>query len=370
MKKIPKKIIEHLMSILIVGLILIPVSIYLEPEEYSAQAPELYNELYFIDLKDPFQKALLRDMLHQFQPGLSSEKDSLYQAIIAFHDQEASNFQRENDHTIPFSLSQSSRLVVLYLKFILIYLIVLALTYYGVETFGVYLFIRKQQQNLPFVIDMIQRVLLLSKKSDGMKKLIELKNVFSLLIRGLVKAIIYLGLFTPAYVMAYSIKSDFNTNSEFFLILLAVLSNGILITYTNKFFTLLIAESRKGYVQTARVKNLNNNYMLEKENGLSYKSLFSFRKLFRGHVLNHIFMNARFQYIGTIKEQASFVISGLVIIEMALNIHGQFNYELLQQVLYKNFHYVVLMAWGLFILVKLTDIAAEYIKHKWQQSMP
>jgi ABC-type dipeptide/oligopeptide/nickel transport system permease component len=228
---------------------------------------------------------------------------------------------------------------------------------------------RKQQRQAPFLIKINNQFQFLFRRSAFKEKLLQIRDLFFLLLKGFAKALAYLALFTPAYVMAYSIKSDFNTNSEIFLVLLAVLSNSLLITYTNKFFTLLISESRKGYVLTARVKSLNNSYFSNTKDGLSYKSIFSIKKDFKGHVFNHIFMNARFQYIETIKEQASFVISGLVIIEMALNIHGQFNYELLQQVLYKNFHYVALMALGIFALVKLTDIAAEYVKYKQQQRM-
>jgi len=80
-------------------------------------------------------------------------------------------------------------------------------------------------------------------------------------------------------------------------------------------------------------------------------------------------MNARLQYLDTIKEQASFVISGLVIIEMALNIHGQFTYELMQQLLYRNYHYVLLMVLGIFVLVKLTEISVDYIKFRQLKKM-
>jgi len=297
------------------------------------------------------------------------DADSLYNVLIEYNKQEFSHLQSEYSSKQPFSFRQSSRILIYYIKFVFIYIVVLLLTFYGVQTLAVLLFMRKQQQRPPFLIKLKNQFQLLLGQSSIQNKIKQIWNLLYTILRGFIKALIYLALFTPAYVMAYSIKSDFNTNSEIFLILLAVLSNSLLITYTNKFFTLLISESRKGYVLTARVKNLKNSYLANTEDGLSYKAIFSIRKNFQGHVFNHIFMNARFQYIETIKEQASFVISGLVIIEMALNIHGQFNYELLQQVLYKNFHYVALMALGLFVLVKLTDISAEYFKYKQLKRM-
>ena len=369
MSKIPQKIKEHLLSLVLVSALLIAVAVSLNPEPKEVSAPELYSELYFVDFNDSIQRALLKDMLHLYRPAQSSNNDSLFSALLQFNKQQIEAFEQHLFQKTPFSWLEIQHILVLYLKFILIFILVMLLTYYGVQTFAILLFIRKQQQRLPFLVKLNKQFLQLFQKSNLKTKLLGLTKTFIIIGKGLVRAIVYLALFTPAYVMAYSIKSEFNTNSELFLILLAVISNGLLITYTNKFFTLLISESRKGYVLTARVKNLNNNYFPNAKDGLSYKSVFSIKKDFGGHVFRHIFMNARFQYIETIKEQASFVISGLVIIEMALNIHGQFNYELLQQVLYKNYHFVALMALGLFILIKLTDIAAEYLKHSQLKRM-
>ena len=183
-----------------------------------------------------------------------------------------------------------------------------------------------------------------------------LKMIFS--------ALVYLMLFSPAYVLAYSIKSDFNTNSDIFILLLGLFSNGLLVTYTNKFYIFLKTESRKGYVQTARVKNLDNDYTIKKGRPLSPASLLAFRKSFSGHVFEHIFMNARRQYISAIKEQATFLVSGLIIIEMALNIHGRFSYELLRQLLYKNYDSVIIIVAGIFYLIKLTEIFADYLLEK------
>jgi len=362
MSKIPQKIKEHLLSLLLVSVLLISVAVSLNPETEEVSAPELYNELYFVDFNDSIQRALLKDILYLYRPEQNSNNDSLFSALLQFNKQQFEVLEQRHLEKTSFSWLKIRHILVLYFKFILIFILVMLLTYYGVQTFGILLFIRKQQQRLPFLIKLKKQFLQLIQKSSLKAKLLVLTKTLVIIGKGLVRAIVYLALFTPAYVMAYSIKSDFNTNSELFLILLAVVSNGLLITYTNKFFTLLISESRKGYVLTARVKNLNNNYFPNAKDGLSYKLVFSIKKDFGGHVFRHIFMNARFQYIETIKEQASFVISGLVIIEMALNIHGQFNYELLQQVLYKNYHFVALMALGLFLLIKLTDIAAEYLK--------
>ena len=83
------------------------------------------------------------------------------------------------------------------------------------------------------------------------------------------------------------------------------------------------------------------------------------RKRFENHVFHHVYVNARYQYIQSIKEQASFVITGLIIIEMALNIHGHLCYELLQNILFRNDQSAFLIIFLIFLLVKLTEIGVE-----------
>jgi ABC-type dipeptide/oligopeptide/nickel transport system permease component len=70
-------------------------------------------------------------------------------------------------------------------------------------------------------------------------------------------------------------------------------------------------------------------------------------------------MNARYQYIPTIKEQASFMITGLIIIEMALNIQGRLGYELLQNVLYRDYQVAAFIVLAIFAVVKVTEIVVD-----------
>ena len=82
-------------------------------------------------------------------------------------------------------------------------------------------------------------------------------------------------------------------------------------------------------------------------------------RLYYSHIFQHIYLNARYQYILTLKEQASFLITGLIIIEMALNIHGHLCYELLQNILYKQYDMVLTILLGIFLVVKLTEIVVD-----------
>jgi ABC-type dipeptide/oligopeptide/nickel transport system permease component len=93
--------------------------------------------------------------------------------------------------------------------------------------------------------------------------------------------------------------------------------------------------------------------------GIRLRKLIGFRKRFPGHVLDQILHNARHQYRSTLKEQASFVITGLVIIEMALNIQGHLCYELMQSLLFKNYDAVLGIMFVIFCAVKITDLVVD-----------
>ena len=176
-------------------------------------------------------------------------------------------------------------------------------------------------------------------------------------------------LFAPAYVIAYSFKSNFEAGAIPMMILLGVISNGLLISYTQKYYTFLNAEFRKGYVQTAIVKNLRQSFDFKHPEGISLSSLFRIRKRFSGHILQHLYENVRYQYLNTLKEQASFLITGLIIIEMALNIQGHLCYELMQNILYKNLPVILLILFGIFLVVKLTEILIDYFVIRQQHKI-
>ena len=128
-----------------------------------------------------------------------------------------------------------------------------------------------------------------------------------------------------------------------------------------KYYTFLVSESRKGYVKTAIVKNLDSLMILNKEKGIPLSSIFRINKKFPGHIFDQIYENVRFQYLNTLKEQASFLITGLIIIEMALNIQGHLCYELMQNILYKNLSVILLILFGIFVIVKLTQIVIDIV---------
>ncbi len=368
MNRLSPRLKEHLSALLFVSALLMGLAVYLAPAPQTLQAPPFAAVLDIINPDEPLNRAMLQDMLDWYQPGQPEDNEKIISDLEAFRKQQLQTLRQDHIKQTPFRGKEFRRLFGMFLNFILLYILALGLTYYGVQTLAVYLFTRKQRQIPPFLIQIKKEVQNL-RACRGNRRLQHTGRLFAVSGAGILRALAQALLFAPAYVTAYSIKSDFNTESVVFLILLAVISNGLLIQYANKFFTLLISESRKGYVLTARVKNLNHSYEPQANEGISWRQIFALRKSFPGHVFGHIFMNARFQYIETIKEQAAFLISSLIIIEMALNIHGHFSYELLQQLLYKNYHYVLLMALGYFVLVKATDVLAEALKQHEQNKL-
>jgi hypothetical protein len=49
---------------------------------------------------------------------------------------------------------------------------------------------------------------------------------------------------------------------------------------------------------------------------------------------------------------------------MALNIQGHFCYELLQQILYKQYDIAAVIIFGIFLTVKATEIVIDIWEHK------
>jgi hypothetical protein len=248
----------------------------------------------------------------------------------------------------------------MYLQFILVYVVALALTFYGAQTLGIFRFVRMKQGRGSYLDEFLHAV---RPGKDGGKGPVSIGKAAFLLVKALCKGSAFVVLFSPAYVIGYSFKTSFETDSLLFMVLLGVLSNGLLINYANKFYTLLATENRKGYVETALVKNLDGDYRW-KGSGISYRSVVRLPRHFPGHVLGHILLNARHQYFPTLKEQASFLITGLIIIEMALNIQGHLCYELLQNILYRQYDIALTIIFAIFLLVKVTDVLVDVRQHR------
>ncbi len=357
------KLLEHILSIVVVSSIFLFMMVQFQSQSRDVEmaadreiAPFL--ALDFIDYDNPLHRSLLKESMDAFYPGQESRHAELLQKIQDHRAREITAARQQDNSGKGLSAPRLWELFGMYLRFILAYGIVMFLTYYGVQTLGTLRFVQMKKGQTSYLAALVKHVNK-CRGADSANWQDCAKTGATLFGKALAKGILYMILFSPAYVLAYSFKTRFDTDSLFFMVVLGVLSNGLLINYANKFYTFLVSESRKGYVQTAIVKNLRNSYLAE-EGGIKLGEIFRLRKSFEGHVFHHIFINARYQYLSTIKEQASFLISGLVIIEMALNIHNHLCYELLQNILYQQYDVVVLIVLGIYLVLKTTEILADY----------
>ena len=361
---------SHLISILFVGIVFLGIGTLFQKDTTKENIKDItlirsFTELDFLDLSNPEDRLMLREALDVYEPQKISFHDSLLAEIEQYLINEMRSVAGSRENFQGLDRNNLFTILGMLGKFSAVYILVLLITYYSVETFAVYRFVRDRSRTSYFH--------LLSTLAHRLAKAGSLKIKLSLIIQMIVKTgltilkgIVTLVLFAPAYVIAYSFKSSFNTESIILMIILGVISNGLLITYTQKYYTFLMSESRKGYVQTATVKNLASRFIFDKENGIPFSSIFRINKKFPGHIFDQIYENVRFQYLNTLKEQASFLITGLIIIEMALNIQGHLCYELMKNILYKNLSVILVIIFGIFLVVKLTQIIIDFFVIKQQ----
>ncbi len=348
------KLIEHISGIVFVTIILLLLlatihSINIRKENYEGSRVKPFLDAPVSNADDRFQRALLKDIMDVYYPDQYETNDTLVREILSIKGDQFSRKLQSSHIEQTLSIKTLINLSVMFFKFLIVYIIVMILTYYGVQTLASWRFIRDKHKEY-LAIHLTE-----DEHDRGIKWTDVVYSIF--------RTIAYLILFSPAYVIAYSIRTEFNTDSAVFMIFLGVISNGLLVMYTNKFYAFLVSESRKGFIDTARVKNLNENFSFS-QNGIPAGALLSPFKRFKGHLFDHIFKNAHFQYLSTIKEQASFLITGLIIIEMALNIHGHLNYEMLRQILYKNYDIVVVIVLMIFYTVKMTEVFTDFLIYK------
>ena len=324
-----------------------------------------YLDLSKMDFGDPADRLLFRESLDVFYAGQTQRNDSVVTAIDNLRQRQFSDPAYKTGDTLDgLTWNMVRRLTGMYLQFIAVYGIVLLLIYLLAQRIAVYRFIMMKQHRESYLTQALELVRNARANRVGSMWGSAVRKLGLLLAKALVKGIVLMLLFTPAYVISYSVKTTIDTSSILFMILLGIVSNGVLIHTANKFFTFLVSESRKGYVQTAVVKNLHASYEWDAPEGIPLRTLLNIKHGFRSHVFQPIFFNARFQFIPALKEHASFLVTGLIIIEMALNIQGHFCYELLQQIFYKKYDIAAVIIFCIFLTVKATEIAIDIWEHK------
>lgn len=357
-------LIEHISSILVVTLLFILAVTVIggrPDEDRLARTATVgpYLHIPGLDLTQASDRALLRESLNMARPDSVRANEALLTAIqeelqSRFTDPTQKTGVDDRDLTGPVL----RRLGGMYVQFIIVYVVVLGLSFYASQSLALFRFVRFKQGRGSY----LQEALAVVRERGGFAA--RTGRVVRLLGGALLKGGATALLFSPAYVIGYAVKTNVEMDSFLFMVVLGIISNGLVITNANAFTTLLMAESRKGYVDTALVKNLSGVYAWNVPGGLTLRSLFVLPRRFPGHVLDHITLNAQHQYLPALKIQASFLITGLIIIEMALNIQGHLCYELLQTLLYKHYAQSAAIVFGIFLLVKLTEIAVDVYRYR------
>ena len=363
-------LIEHIGSIAFVTVLFVLLVRMVAGQEDGGriareQAVAPYLQIPGMDLSRTEDRALLRETLGLFRPDSVRANEALLTAIQDERQSEYTDLSRKagaDDRGLTGGVLK--RLSGMYLQFIIVYVVVLVFTFYASQTLALFRFVRYKQGRSSYLAEALQAWHAKTGGTGARATGTQLTRVGVPLLKALLKGIAYALLFSPAYVIGYALKTTVDVDSLLFMVLLGIVSNGLVITNANAFTTLLMAESRKGYVDTALVKNLSGVYAWHVPGGLSITSLLTLPRSFPGHVLHHIYLNAQHQYLPALKMQASFLITGLIIIEMALNIQGHLCYELLQTLLYKHYVQSCAIIFGIFLLVKITEIAVDLYRYR------
>jgi len=350
-------LLDHLLSVVVVGVALLALSFLVRtkpggsPHRFGKEI-EAYLNIDSVDWSLPLDRALFRDAYRQFHGASEQAVDSVMNAI---EDARLADFtdptRKVGGGPRALTLSAAIELVPMYAAFVAVFFTVLLITYFLARAAAVWKFVLWKQRRSSYL-----RRYFVALEYGGVKNAILRAD---LLAKAAAKGFASIVLFSPAYVIAYSLRTSLDTENIFFLVLLAIISNGVLINFANRLYTLMVAESRKGYVDTALVKGVSSGFRWDAKDGLRRSVLLAPVRRSAGHVFREIYRNARLQFIPSTKEHITFIVTGLVIIEMALNIKGHLCYALLQHILYKEFDIAIAIVFGIYLVVKLTEAGVD-----------
>jgi hypothetical protein len=346
---------EHLFALLLVGGALAAVVVTMHsspPADSTPGAIEAYLDIDSVNFASPLQRTLFREAFAETHAMSAAALDSVLQLLerdrlSRFTDPE----KKAGGARERLTWESAARLLPMYVSFLVVYAIVMVVTFLAARTIAIARFAAMKRGRASFVREYFRQV--------GRRGPVAAVGRIGLLFKAILRGAAYGVFFSPAYVIAYAFRTRIDTENLLFMVLLGVVSNGLLINYANKFYGLLVSESRKGYVETAMVKGLRTSYRFGSPDGLPLEALAAPLRRLRGHVFRHIYLNARFQFILSLKEHAAFLVTGLVIIEMALNIKGHLCYTLLQHILFREYDLVILIVFGIFSVVKATELVVD-----------
>jgi hypothetical protein len=354
--------VEHCAAIVVVGIALVGLAAMLNGlEQHPGDRVDPHIAAYLaiegMDWSSPLDRALFRDSYRLLFHASDQSIDSVLREIERVRLAELTDPSRKlGGERRSLTWNTMGELVPMYLSFVFVFVAVLALTYVAARAAAIRKFILTKQGKTSY----LKRYWVAVTTGGGRAALFRLDLAGKALLHGAASFL----LFSPAYVVAYSLRTRLDTGNLFFLVVLAVLTNGVLVHYASRLYALLIAESRKGYVETAIVKGVRGRYIWNHREGLPHMVVISPLKSAQGHLFHEIFRNASLQFIPSMKEHVTFIVTGLVIIEMALNIKGHLCYALLQHILYREYDIAIAIVFLIFLAVKAVEMCIDVWHHR------
>ena len=145
-----KKIAEHIGSIIFIGLVFVVIFTIWGPTRNSSPYTHLkeikeLNDLRFLDLSNPEDRVMLHEALDFIEPDRIQEHDSLLSEIKSYMNELLRAEPGSSGASRGLTMKKTGSLLLMLAQFGWVYVLVLLLTTYSVETFAAYRFIRNQQ---------------------------------------------------------------------------------------------------------------------------------------------------------------------------------------------------------------------------------
>ncbi len=309
-----------------------------------------------LNIENELDRAVLRDALNNYGATSDSLSAGLLESYINFVLTEKSQKEGGERKSVTFGILRD--LFVKAAEFLFRFLIIGLLLFYLSESFALLKF-KYVRQNKNEVIAEFRELVSDFRKRKTALRYFPLRRTSVLAAKGIVKFFGYLLLFSPVYLVGYALKFNYENLSFFVYVFLAVFTNGMLISSVNKFSLLLESEHEKGYVETAVIKGVNSDY--SKKGGISVAKIFLPVKFFGEHILAQIYKNAHKQFIADFKKIGHFLITAMIIVELALNYGDGLFYEMLKSLMKKEYDIFFAAMLLIFWLVKFWDFTIDFL---------
>jgi len=151
----------HMVSVALVTVILgVLFALALQGRQSSkTKTPPQLQEILQIeglDWDNAFDRALLHDALDMFEPNQQAGNAALLQTLRDYRQKQAEQLTGHKALLAPLNGSRLLKLLTMYLRFIIIYVLVMLLTYYGVQSLTVWRFVLYRQRRAPYLQRLVE----------------------------------------------------------------------------------------------------------------------------------------------------------------------------------------------------------------------